>query len=95
MLMKGQYIVFQGRQPHGGCTYHEESWHAAIHLHVDSRHHVRIKGKVELADTEYHATERLRCEFEKFAQSMATARANGWEDCFQFGKGLINDFNQE
>jgi hypothetical protein len=87
-VKKGQYIHFFGDVAHGGWTYEEQSWHAAIHLHVDSIHHKRKEGFVEIADCEEEATQRLNTHFQGLKDVMSGANKNGYERCIAEGKTL-------
>jgi hypothetical protein len=73
-LLKGQYIFFDGDVAHGGCTYNEASWHAAIHLHVDTIHNERTTGIVAFAN-EQEATNLLRSQWNSLVKTMAAAHA--------------------
>jgi hypothetical protein len=55
-VKKGQVLVFRGDMWHGGLTYFEDKWYPAIHGHVDSHHHKRMKKNLAFGtsrDTHY------------------------------------------
>jgi hypothetical protein len=88
-LSKGQYIYFKGDVVHRGCTYDELSWHPAIHLHLDTRHHKRKGGVVEFTDEkEMEAMDQLRFNWNAISRIMADATANGWTNCLALAEKL-------
>lgn len=91
----GEYIFFEGDQPHGGYTYEEPSWHAAIHLHIDTSYHQRRAGIVELAGPEEAARKRLLSLINECTEIMSTAHAKGWNECLTAGKNLMESFDIE
>jgi hypothetical protein len=93
-LLKGQYIFFNGDVAHRGCTYNELSWHPAIHLHLDTRHHRRKAGVVEFTDDkEDEAMERLRYHLDCVQRIMAEAFANGWKKVLALGNKTCTNLN--
>lgn len=88
-LLKGQYIFFNGDVPHRGYTYNELSWHPAIHLHLDTRHHKRKAEVVMFTDDmEQEAMEQLRFHSNGVRGIMAKALAKGWKECLALGNKM-------
>jgi hypothetical protein len=88
-LSKGQYIYFKGDVVHRGCTYDELSWHPAIHLHLDTRHHKRKGGVVEFTDEkEMEAMDQLRFHWNAISSIITEATANGWTNCLASAEKL-------